>query len=217
MMEREKALAEIRADINGALASLGIPKRWLDASFDGCPDLPPALVVKARAWAENPSGILCLLGVSGCGKTYLSACILRHAIETGAAVRDNGVRYFYADALCISEHDYLCALKARFEGRTSELHSRVRRAGLLVFDDLGATRLTDWGRGEVAGLIEKRHADNRPTIISSNLDRKAIGEAIDPRVASRLGEDRQVWQFPARDLRVDGTIAKANREGQHHV
>jgi hypothetical protein len=77
------------------------------------------------------------------------------------------------------------------------------RARLLILDDLGSTRLTDWGRGEVANLIEKRHADDLTTVITSNINPRSLAEVIDGRVSSRIAESRQMIGFPDRDLRLN--------------
>lgn len=209
----QAALAAIRANLPGTLASVGVPLRWREAAFNNCPDLPPDLLERARRWAETPAGMLYLYGPKGSGKSSLAVAILRDVFETGT--------YHPSACLYIAERDYLNSRKPHYDdysGQTFPPHDDdFGKVQLLIFDDLGASRLTPWGQGEIAGLLERRHGDDLPTLITSNLDLQAIGEVVDPRVASRLAEDGQVWQFPARDLRLDGTITMANRKGHHHA
>ena len=67
-----------------------------------------------------------------------------------------------------------------------------------------ACRMTDWAKGEIAGLLEARHAADLPTIVTSNLSPRDMAAAIDPRVASRISESRMMLKFPSRDLRTLG-------------
>ena len=128
------------------------------------------------------------------------------------------VQPFAARFVC--EDEYLRSLRASFDADDAPMSGRdlpgddPRRAPFLAFDDLAATRLTAWGAGEVAGLIARRHGEDLPTLITSNLSLEEIASALDARTASRLAEDRQVFAFPAaRDLRITGTLRKVAQGG----
>ena len=69
-----------------------------------------------------------------------------------------------------------------------------------------AARQTDWTRGEIATLLEARHAADLPTIITSNLNPDELAQAIDGRLASRVAEYRLMLEFPRIDLRIKGTV-----------
>jgi len=199
------ALAELRRDMPGTLETIGVPVRLRAACFETCDDLPSSLVAKAQEWAEAPHGMLYLVGGVGAGKSWVSVCILRHAIDTGAALREYGEGAWQVNAAYIGEGDFLQAKREEYDKRGTLPFSEgqpLPHVGLLVFDDLASTRLTDWGRGEVAGLLEARYADDLPTVITSNVALSGIGAAVDPRVASRLAGDGQCWEFPAVDLRI---------------
>ncbi|MFB3892044.1 MAG: ATP-binding protein [Phycisphaerae bacterium] len=206
---RERALAAVRADLPGALARCGVPEHWQAATLDNCPDLPAKLVEAARKWAAAPEGMVYLFGPPGAGKSWLAVAMLRAVLESG--------RLSPADCLYVGERSYLDRLRATFNG--AHVSPRLLpanhpcRVALLLFDDLGASRLTDWGKGEIAGLIEGRHADGLPTICTSNLDPAQLAQAVDARVASRIAESGRMYVFPSRDFRIVGVLSKRARPG----
>ena len=57
---------------------------------------------------------------------------------------------------------------------------------LLVMDDLGAERVTEFGREQLYLLLERRYAESRPSIITSNATLETIGAHLDDRIASRI-------------------------------
>jgi len=201
-VELQRAEAErIRADPPGVLAGCGVPAAWRGASLDRCPDLPVKLVDAAREWSLDPIGIVLIGGAVGSGKTTLAVGMAREALLAGSA-SPGTTRY-------VGERAYLDALKAAFDadGETPRRPDPrdPTRARLLVLDDVGSAYLTPWGRGEIAGLIERRHGEGLPTILTSNLPLDALASAIDQRVASRIAEWGNVWALTTRDLRRSGT------------
>ena len=185
-----------RVDLAGALASCGVPAHWLPASLDNCPDIQ-AKIGQLADWCSAPSGILYLSGCPGAGKTWAAVGCLRRLIELGTFLPE--------ECLYVKERAFLESRRAAMK-EEAPAPSRAARIRLLLFDDLGASRLTDWGRDEVAGLIEVRHGENLPTIITSNIDRKDLARAIDGRVSSRIGESKAVIVFPTKDLRLNGRL-----------
>lgn len=202
-LARRQAVEAARADLRGALLAAGVPARWADADFSNAPDLPAGLVERLQAWAEAPLDCLLLTGCPGGGKTWASVAILRHALATGSRLA--------GEIVFASEREYLQWRKGRMGERPSSVLETAGarhpyRAKLLVFDDLAASRLTDWAREEIAALVEHRHAQRLATVWTSNLSLDDLAAAIDGRTASRLAEGRQAIQFPSRDLRISGTL-----------
>lgn len=189
-------------DPTGALAWVGVPPAWQLARLDNCPDLSAGIMEALRKYASSPRGFLVLSGRPGCGKTWGCVAILAELLRTGRR-RTGSVRF-------LSEGDYLRTLREGFA--SDPVNDRLlpsthpRACKMLALDDLASTYLTPWGRGEVAGLIEKRYRDELPTILTTNLSLAELAGAVDARLTSRLAEDGQVFSFPAVDLRLTGKL-----------
>ena len=105
--------------------------------------------------AEN---IGCLFwGGVGTGKSYLAGCIANALMEKEVP----------------RPHDELCGLilndlAASFEGR-NEYISRLCRYPLLIIDDFGMERGTEYGLEQVFSVIDSRYRSGRPLIVTTNL------------------------------------------------
>ncbi|HUU21784.1 MAG TPA: ATP-binding protein [Phycisphaerae bacterium] len=195
----------IRNDLPGALASCGVLPLWRGASLNSCPDIPERLIDLAREWAHDPDGIVFISGPVGSGKSWLAVSMLAEAMLVASAP-PAACRY-------ISERGYLDHLKATFDrdGATPSYPpaNDPSKATLLILDDCGSGYLTDWGRDAVAGLVEHRHGEGLPTIITSNLMLDDLASTIDGRTASRISEHGHLWELSGRDLRRSGRLGPA--------
>jgi DNA replication protein DnaC len=148
------------------------PQRWRAATFD---TLDPAVRRGASAWlgrlTRDPAnaGNLILLGKVGTGKTWAALALARVALERMA------VRFAPVPAL-------LDSLRPDGDG----FLSWYTRAGLLVLDDLGAERLTDWGAEQLYLVVNDRWMHQRPIVATSNLDPDQIAERVGARTWDRL-------------------------------
>jgi DNA replication protein len=93
--------------------------------------------------------------------------------------------------------------QATFSEEASEskedVHRELTLAPLLVLDDYGTEKATDFANAEMFRLVNDRHSNGRPTIVTTNLDVMSL----DPRIKSRLTDrERSVWlQFTGADRR----------------
>ena len=107
-----------------------------------------------RVYAEEPHGWLVLTGTYGCGKTHLAAAIANHQL----AKRQT--------ALFVVVPDLLDHLRSTFNPQSpisyDKLFDQVRRAPLLVLDDLGTESATPWARACSSKYMPNCWALNQP-------------------------------------------------------
>ncbi len=131
---------------------------------------------QAWSYAQAPRGWLILKGGYGCGKTHLAAAIANYQVEQGRPV------------LFVVVPDLLDHLRAAFgPGSPSSFDERfelVRKAPMLILDDLGAHSGTSWAQEKLYQILNYRYNAQLPTIITSNCEL----EELDPRLRSRIAE-----------------------------
>ncbi len=113
---------------------------------------------------ESVKGIY-LTGNFGSGKSYLIAALFNELAKLG---RKSAIIYF---------PEFLRSLKAGFgDGdEYKELFDSIMKVPLLLIDDIGAERLTDWARDEILGTILQYRTDYKlPTFFTSNLNLKEL-------------------------------------------
>lgn len=81
---------------------------------------------------------------------------------------------------------------------------RVRdcqRCELLVIDDLGAEKASEWTQERLYSVIDHRYAECLPVLVTGNLPPRVIADQSGDRVASRLAEMCAVVPFDGPDRR----------------
>jgi DNA replication protein DnaC len=85
---------------------------------------------------------------------------------------------------------------------------------VLVLDDLGAERPTDWALEQIAYIVESRHAVDALTIVTTNYAPSQLAERLgrdDPvigqRIVSRLLEGATKIELKRADLRARRAVA----------
>lgn len=126
---------------------------------------------------------LYLYGNFGCGKTYLVSALFNELAKKN--IRST-IIYF---------PEFLRSLKASFNSDDSDYEERfdeVKYSKLLLLDDIGAEKMTEWARDEVLGVIlQYRMEENLPTFFTSNRSLKEleehlqIGNSSDDRINAR--------------------------------
>jgi DNA replication protein DnaC len=158
-------------------------------------DLQTRHVVDAvKAYVEElPSKVaegrgIWLMGGTGTGKTTLTMLVAKAAGERGFAV---GV-YFAPKLLARIRQTYQAESN---EDSYLEFFERLASVDLLVVDDLGAERKTDWVIEQLYAVVNERYERQLPIAITSNADGTAVDAAIEQlkaeigaRTVSRLVE-----------------------------
>jgi len=127
---------------------------------------------------------LVFTGAVGVGKTHLAVAILRELIER---YRAHGLFYQFGALLRQIQDSYNPV------SQTSELKvlQPVFDAEVLVLDELGASKPTDWVRDTMMQIINARYNDKRLTIFTTNYldarkNEKDIGEILEDRIGTAL-------------------------------
>jgi len=134
----------------------------------------------AESYPGDGRGLL-LIGSCGVGKTHLAVAILRELL-------DKGVRCLFYDFGAL-----LKAIQATYNPNTHtselEILSPVFDAKVLVLDELGASKPTEWVLDTMLQIIRARYNDRRLTIFTSNYmdDRSGSeSETLEDRIGVRL-------------------------------
>jgi len=152
-----------------------------------------------REYPAVDRGLL-FMGTCGVGKTHLSVAILRGLIEKGIPC----VFYEFGTLLKEIQNSYNPV------SQTSELKvlAPVFEAEVLVLDELGASKPTDWVRDTMMQIINTRYNDKKLTIFTTNyLDSRCteweetLVDRIGVRLRSRLFEMCKTAQINGGDYR----------------
>lgn len=170
-----------------ALRQAQVPKRYEHCTLesyetkflneDGSPADPSLAkaLVKAKGFvgaypADTDGKGLLLVGSIGVGKTHLAVGMLE------ALVRDKGAIGLFCDY-----RDLLKQVQNSYSPQVSATEMDILRpvfeAEVLVLDELGASKPTEWVWDTVAHVLNTRYNDKRTTIFTTNYPNLASGGA----------------------------------------
>jgi DNA replication protein DnaC len=151
--------------------------------------------------APDRPGLL-LIGDTGVGKTHLAVGVLKALIEKGHA------------GLFFDFQTLLNRIRASYSGEGDrEAYASALDAEVLLLDDLGSHRATEWVEDTVAAIITHRCNHKKPLIATTNLGdpdirgsvvpgKKTLAEIIGERARSRLFEMCRIYCLSAGDYRI---------------
>lgn len=139
------------------------------------------------------SGNLLFVGGTGLGKTFLSACIAR-------TVADRGYSVVYESA----GHLFSKLEQAKFSPseETRREAARYNDCDLLILDDLGTEMPSQFTTAALYALLNDRILENKPMVISTNLNMEDLRRRYSPQIASRLEGSFLLLTFVGEDIRV---------------
>lgn len=180
------------------------------ANFEHRPGSEDALkIAKYYATHFDEFGLesIMLWGEPGNGKTHLAAAIHHHLVSQGKVV------------VFMSMPELLGKIRATFHKNNREREQHILRAlngcDLLIIDDLGAEKTTDWVLETVFTIVDARYRSGLPILTTSNLSPQALPAQIGKRVCDRLVEMSQPIENKATSYRRE--IAKGRLSKFHAI
>lgn len=119
---------------------------------------------------ERNQGLL-FWGTVGTGKSYTAACIANYLLEANTSV------------VMTSFVRILQEMQGFDREREETFTNKLNSVKLLIIDDLGAERSTDYALEKVYGIIDNRYRAKKPLILTTNLTLRQMQEATDIRYA----------------------------------
>jgi DNA replication protein DnaC len=184
------------------LAAAHIPERYQNYTLDGYetrfrgadPSLGRAHLTAQKfveQWPADTSGQgLLFVGSIGVGKTHLAVGVLRKLIE------ERGVKGIFCDY-----RELLKAIQNSYNGLVNTTEAEVLKpvlaAEVLVLDELGAQKPSEWVWDTVALILNSRYNSRKTTILTTNypdlgagrgVNEPTLGDRIGDRMRSRLAE-----------------------------
>jgi DNA replication protein DnaC len=193
------------------MAAARVPRRYMHCeltNFEQNYDSLREAHRKARVFIDKfpvvDKGLL-FHGAHGVGKTHLATAILKDVIRTRGARA-----YFY------ETRELLKLVRDTYNSSVDETEMDVLRpvleADLLVLDDVGAEKTSEWVQETLGLVVNTRYSEGRPTILTTNLwdppdstDPNSIMFRLGARIRSRLFEMCDWIEMRGVDVREVGT------------
>lgn len=181
-----KVLDEERKKHEKLISSLYVPKEILRASFSDIQvDKGRIIAIKAaKDFVDNyQPGIwnkgLFLHGRFGTGKTYILGAIANELAEKKVS------------SLIVYVPEFLREIKSAIgEENINQKIDLIKRAPILMLDDIGAESMTSWTRDEILGtILQFRMMEKLPTFFTSNFNFKELEQHL---TYSQRGEEEAI-------------------------
>lgn len=132
-------------------------------------------------WVNWCKDGLYVYGSFGTGKTAQTAAVLRWwAVEMAYT------------CLFITTTELLDRIKRTFNGEVDDVLEDAKTVEVLLLDDIGAEKVTDWVRDRLFAVINARYNGHLRTIYTSNLTPEELAEHVGERITWRIMESCRV-------------------------
>ena len=143
------------------------------------------------AMLEKNQGLI-LWGNVGTGKSFAAACIANYLLDRGVPV-------------IMTSLVKLLELIQGGEEKETDILARLNSAKLVIFDDLGAERNTDYALEKIYNIVDSRYRRQKPMIFTTNLTVAEMQEETDirySRIYDRVFEVCYPMQFIGQSWRM---------------
>lgn len=195
--QRPRRIEQYRADSNvpGIYASVSLATfdlRYYSASGRQTAE---SAFTEVTAYIEQfgtmRRGLYLTSRTKGSGKTLLACIIANELINRAVRARFVGMAQLLAD------------IKATFNAETGESESQIITAAstapVLILDDIGVEKPTEWAANVLYRLLDARLVSARPTIFTSNVPIDDL--KYDDRIVDRIRRMAYVVQLPEESVR----------------
>lgn len=179
--QSQKRAKERAAALSSRLFNSGLPEAWhiraLSAWVHDTPAQQAALnaAISFGAATQQPGAhvqSLFIAGDIGTGKTYLASCLAADLIRRRVQVRWCNVG------------DVLRAIRSSFDKKGSSEEETIKlftEPRVLVLDDLGKEKPTEWATEQLFSIINTRYDAQRPLIVTTNYGGADLVKRLTPR------------------------------------
>ena len=200
--------AELQRTIERNFLLSKIPKKYIGKSFEDYEvTAENASAVKAaKVFAKELKGGLILHGKPGRGKTFLAAIIAQEVLQQGKSA-------IFGDVPSMLE-DLRSSYSKKNDNQLEEQMKALTQADLVVLDDIGTEKATEWAVNRLYLIVNERYNANKPLIVTSNYTSREIAERLNnptdaksagvtgDRILSRLTEMCEVFTIRGEDRRL---------------
>lgn len=178
--ECEKQKQQEKRRLANRWEAAGMPEEWhdrrLSAWHQDSPDrvgaYDAAVVFGSMVLGNKEPRSLFVAGDIGTGKTFLTSCLCADLLRKGQRLLWRNVS------------DVLREIRASYDNRKvseEEVLNRFIDPPLLVLDDLGKERPTEWAMEQLFSIINARYDRNRPMVITTNYGGADLVKRLTPR------------------------------------
>lgn len=200
--QKKESVKEMQKRVSKLIGESGMAERFLQKTFHSfVADTPERkkTAAAAMAYARNFERLipkrgeeflgrngLVISGTKGTGKTHIAAAIANYLLNKGIAV------------ICMTERNLLGEIQHTYSnsvflgvGRSSEsiIRKSYEMVPLLIIDDLGKERPTEWTLATLYAIIDGRYAKGMPTIITTNYDKESLISRLTPAGSDKVTAD----------------------------
>jgi len=175
--------------INSTNKNHKVPPRYFGVKYE---EIPDHILIHSKKMFKEKKGLY-IFGGCGTGKTHIAYAIWQRCQD-----KDRKCRFYKSTELL----DLIREFYGKSDTQENQLNLIMNYTGLLIIDDLGAEKPTEWVEETFYKIIDKRYEEMLPTVFTSNLDLGVLAEKISDRLTSRIAEMCEIIKVDGEDKRI---------------